>query len=128
MEPHRGDTNAVMRCHLGVEIPSGLPECGLQASSEQQGWYEGKWLFFNDAFKHSAWNNTDKRRIVIIMDVIRPEFLHKQRTICANIRARHFLLQVQNRVGVVKKLKYLVKAPLFGIIYVITYLFHNQKL
>ena len=128
VEPHRGDTNAVMRCHLGIEIPAGLPECGLQAGTQQQAWDEGKWLFFNDAFKHSAWNNTDKRRIVIIMDVIRPEFLYKQKKICANIRARHFVLQIQNKVKVIKKLKYLLKAPLFGIVYIVTYLFHNQEL
>jgi len=128
IEPHRGDTNAVMRCHLGIEVPAGLPDCGLQAGAEQQGWSEGKWLFFNDAFKHSAWNNTDKRRIVIIMDVIRPEFLPKQRKICANIRTRHFVLQIENNIQIIKKLKYLLKAPLFSIIYVITYLFHNQSL
>lgn len=128
VEAHRGDTNAVMRCHLGIEVPAGLPECGLQAGTEQQAWGEGKWLFFNDAFKHSAWNNTDKRRIVLIMDVIRPEFLHKERRICANIRARHFVLQMQNKVRIIKQLKYLVKAPLFGLVYCITYLLHNQKI
>jgi aspartyl/asparaginyl beta-hydroxylase (cupin superfamily) len=128
VEPHRGDTNAVMRCHLGIEVPAGLPECGLQAGTEQQAWGEGKWLFFNDAFKHTAWNNTDKKRIVIIMDVIRPEFQYKERRICANIRARHFVLQIQNKVRFIKYLKYPVKAPLFGIIYIITYLLHNQKI
>ena len=128
LEPHRGDTNAVMRCHLGIEIPAGLPECGLQAGEGQQGWEEGKWLFFNDAYKHSAWNNTDKRRIVIIMDVIRPEFLYKTRSICANIRARHLVIQLQSKVKIIKKLKYLVKAPLFGVVYGITYFIHNQGL
>ncbi len=123
---HRGDTNAVMRCHLGVEIPARLPECGLRAGSGEQGWEEGKWLFFNDAFKHSAWNNTDHRRIVVIMDVIRPEFLYKEKRICANIRARHALIQLQNKVKIIKKLKFLFKAPCFAFIYVFTYFFHNQ--
>jgi ornithine lipid ester-linked acyl 2-hydroxylase len=117
-----------MRCHLGIEVPAGLPDCGLQAGTEQQAWGEGKWLFFNDAFKHSAWNNTDKRRIVIIMDVIRPEFLYKTKSICANIRARHLVIQLQSKVKIIKQLKYIVKAPLFGVIYVFTYLFHNQSL
>jgi aspartyl/asparaginyl beta-hydroxylase (cupin superfamily) len=128
VEPHRGDTNAVMRCHLGIEVPAGLPDCGLQAGTEQQAWGEGKWLFFNDAFKHSAWNNTDKRRIVIIMDVIRPEFSSKERSICANIRARHFVLQIQNKAKFIKYLKYIIKVPLFGMVYCITYLLHNQKI
>jgi ornithine lipid ester-linked acyl 2-hydroxylase len=128
LEPHRGDTNGVIRCHLGIEVPAGLPDCGLQAGTEQQPWREGKWLFFNDAFKHSAWNHTDKRRIVIIMDVIRPEFFYKRKRICANIRARHILLQIQSRAKFIKYLRYTVKTPLFGLIYVFTYLFHNDKL
>lgn len=128
VEPHRGDTNAVMRCHLGIEIPAGLPECGLQAGTEQQAWGEGKWLFFNDAFKHSAWNNTDKRRIVIIMDVVRPEFLSKQKSICANIRARHFVLQITNKVKILKMMGPVFKVPVFGLVYGITYMLHNQNL
>src|SRR6185312_14098357 len=71
---HHGETNAIMRCHLGIEVPRTLPECGLRSGTETLGWAEGKWLFFNDAQHHSAWNNTDKRRIVLIIDVIRPEF------------------------------------------------------
>lgn len=128
VEPHRGDTNAVMRCHLGIEVPAGLPECGLQAGAEQQAWGEGKWLFFNDAFKHSAWNHTDKRRIVLIMDVIRPEFLSKKRRICANIRARHFVLQITNKVKILKIIGPIFKVPAFGVTYCITYLIHNQSL
>jgi len=125
---HRGDTNAVMRCHLGIEIPAGLPECGLRAGEEQQGWREGKWLFFNDAFKHSAWNNTDKRRIVIIMDVIRPEYLDKTKSICAHIRARHGALLIQNKFKLLKKLGILFIAPYFAVLYIITYFVHNQNL
>lgn len=28
--PHNGDTNAHMRCHMGIKIPGKLPECGFQ--------------------------------------------------------------------------------------------------
>lgn len=86
---HRGDTNAAFRCHLGIEVPEGRPNCGFMVSGEQRAWQEGKWLFFNDAQRHSAWNKTDKRRILLILDVIRPEFLHQQKTICARLIARH---------------------------------------
>jgi aspartyl/asparaginyl beta-hydroxylase (cupin superfamily) len=110
---HRGDTNGVFRCHLGIEVPASLPECGIRVGNEQQGWAEGKWLFFNDAWKHSAWNKTDKRRIVLIMDVIRPEFMSKKRMICTNILARHVLFHYQAKNSFVKKLPYLFKGMLF---------------
>jgi hypothetical protein len=34
---------------------------------------------------HEAWNMTDKPRMVLIMDVIREEFLPAQRQICRNV-------------------------------------------
>ncbi|HXB10736.1 MAG TPA: aspartyl/asparaginyl beta-hydroxylase domain-containing protein, partial [Bacteroidia bacterium] len=80
---HRGDTNAIMRCHLGIDIPDGLPQCGLKVGEEEKGWQEGKWTLFNDAYIHSAWNNSDKGRVVLILDTIRPEFLKKKNSICS---------------------------------------------
>lgn len=93
IDEHRGDTNAAFRCHLGIEVPEGLPNCGFMVSGEQKAWEEGKWLFFNDAQRHSAWNKTDKRRILLILDVIRPEFLNQQKMICARLIARHSINQ-----------------------------------
>lgn len=104
---HRGDTNAAYRCHLGIEIPEGLPNCGFMVNGEKKAWEEGKWLFFNDAQKHSAWNNTDKRRTLLILDVIRPEFISKQRIICARLTARHSFFQrpfLENLPKVIKKI------------------------
>jgi aspartyl/asparaginyl beta-hydroxylase (cupin superfamily) len=119
---HRGDTNAVFRCHLGIEIPASLPQCGIKVSSEEKSWAEGKWLFFNDAWKHSAWNKTDKRRIVLIIDVIRPEFIAKQRAICARILARHILLSYQSKSKLIKSLPRLFKNMLLSLIYVPLYI------
>lgn len=82
---HRGDTNSVIRCHLGTEVPDGIPACGMKVDDEERGWEEGKWLFFNDAHIHSAWNHTDKRRIVLIIDVIRPELATKMFAICTRV-------------------------------------------
>jgi len=60
--------------------------------------------------------------------VIRPEFLYKERSICANIRARHFVLQITNKVKILKIIGPVFKVPDFGVAYVITYLIHNQSL
>jgi ornithine lipid ester-linked acyl 2-hydroxylase len=30
INPHQGDTDAIIRCHLGLSIPASLPDCGFQ--------------------------------------------------------------------------------------------------
>lgn len=81
--PHCGDTNAIVRCHLGLQIPSGLPDCGLRVKSKRKQWEEGKVICFNDAYEHEAWNLTEKKRYVLIFDIIKPEFFHSRKNICA---------------------------------------------
>ena len=84
---HIGDTNAIARCHLGLSVPSGLPNCGLQVKDEKREWKEGEWLVFCDAFPHRAWNNTDKARYVLLIDFILPEFKSQQEEIVKDIRS-----------------------------------------
>lgn len=71
IKPHVGDTDAYYRCHFGLIIPGKLPECGIQVGSEKRAWKENEFLFFNDVYKHTAWNNTDELRVVLIIDVLR---------------------------------------------------------
>jgi aspartyl/asparaginyl beta-hydroxylase (cupin superfamily) len=122
LNEHRGDTNAVFRCHLGIEIPASLPQCGLKVGNEEQSWTEGKWVFFNDAWKHSAWNKTDSRRIVLIVDVLRPEFSSKKRVICTDILARHVLFHYQERSKIIKGLPRFLKGVLFLMICIPLYI------
>jgi aspartyl/asparaginyl beta-hydroxylase (cupin superfamily) len=84
---HIGDTNAIARCHLGLSIPSGLPDCGLQVNDEKREWKEGEWLVFCDAYPHRAWNNTDKARYVLLIDFILPEFKSQRDEIVKDIRS-----------------------------------------
>ena len=71
---HKGDSNAIYRCSLGLIIPEGLPRCGLRVGTEERSWEEGKVLVFDDANRHRAWNNTDKYRVVIVVDIFKPEY------------------------------------------------------
>ena len=100
---HRGDTNASIRCHIGIEVPAGLPACGIKVNETEKGWEEGKWTLFNDACIHSAWNHSDKRRVVLIMDIICPEFLKKKNSVCAHIIA---YLLISNKLSNAVTLKY----------------------
>ena len=71
---HVGDTDAYYRMHLGLKIPTGLPDCGIEVAGQQAAWQEGRCIAFNDVYYHSVWNRTDQERIVLIIDIMRPEF------------------------------------------------------
>lgn len=89
--PHCGDTNAIYRCHLGLDIPNGLPDCGFRVKDEKKAWEKAKWLIFMDAYNHEAWNNTNKERYIFLIDVMRDEFLLKKKFVCSTVLTSLFL-------------------------------------
>lgn len=80
--PHTGETNGVFRVHLGLSIPGEPPGCGFKVKDETRAWQEGKCLVFLDAFQHEAFNQTDEKRYVLILDIVRPEFQNLTKHIC----------------------------------------------
>jgi aspartyl/asparaginyl beta-hydroxylase (cupin superfamily) len=95
--PHVGETNAIIRCHLGIKIPAPLPQCGIRVNNEKRGWEEGKVICFNDAFNHEAWNLSKERRFILLFDIVRPEFMYQKNLICAyslGIASSRYVLQV----------------------------------
>jgi aspartyl/asparaginyl beta-hydroxylase (cupin superfamily) len=94
---HAGDTNAILRCHLGIEIPCGLPELGFNVEGEEMPWIQGGFLIFRDSFKHHAWNSSTKRRIIFVVDVIEDQFLEKKTQISINVRAFQVLHWLANK-------------------------------
>jgi len=95
---HQGDTNAIVRNHLGISVPEGLPNCGFRVCQEKRGWQEGKMLPFCDAQPHEAWNKTDKERIIMIIDIIRPEYAHIENDVCAMVIATHLLHGIDKQI------------------------------
>ncbi|OAN79406.1 hypothetical protein A8B78_11775 [Jannaschia sp. EhC01] len=87
INPHQGDTNAVIRIHLPLIVPAGLPECGFQVGNEARPWVEGQAMLFLDAKTHFAWNRSQGTRYVMILDVFRPEFSDRKAYVCANVLA-----------------------------------------
>ena len=68
---HRGPYKGVLRLHLGLLIPD--PEkCGIRVGDDVRHWQEGKVLIFDDTFPHAAWNDTDRHRVVLFVDLMRP--------------------------------------------------------
>lgn len=99
---HHGDTNAIMRCHLGVIVPGTLPQCGFMVDDEERNWQEGKLFAFCDARLHWAKNQTDKDRYVLIIDVMRPEFMPIKNKVCATVIATHVLYEIDKWVRFIK--------------------------
>lgn len=95
---HRGDTNAIIRSHLGLMVPGSLPDCGFQTGDEQRSWEEGQVLPFCDAQPHSAWNKTDTERLVLIIDVMREEYKHLKKKVCAIIITSHMMLMLDQKI------------------------------
>lgn len=89
--PHCGDTNAIYRCHLGLDIPTGLPDCGFKVKNETRAWENNKWLIFMDAYQHEAWNNSNKDRYIFLIDVLRDDFRAKKGLVCSTVLTSLFL-------------------------------------
>lgn len=80
IKPHQGYTSDVIRLHLGLIAPE--PDsalCGIQVGDETRGWGEGEILLFDDTQTHSAWNRSDRARIVLLLDLLRPSGREKWR-------------------------------------------------
>jgi aspartyl/asparaginyl beta-hydroxylase (cupin superfamily) len=99
IKPHQGDTNAIVRCHLGLVIPAAAPECAFRVGSVTRSWEEGKFLMFCDAHTHTAWNNTNERRYIMIVDVMRPEFVPQTKSVCSRVLANIYLEIMYQRIG-----------------------------
>lgn len=87
IKPHIGDTDAFYRVHMGLKVPAGLPDCGIEVAGLQAPWQEGRCLAFNDMYCHMAWNHTDQERVVLIVDILRPEFRERAVFVESGVRA-----------------------------------------
>ena len=70
---HRGPYNGVLRLHLGLIVPDAPAEdLAIQVDEQICQWHEGKALIFDDAYRHEAWNLTDRTRVVLFVDFVKP--------------------------------------------------------
>jgi aspartyl/asparaginyl beta-hydroxylase (cupin superfamily) len=116
INPHQGDTNAIIRAHLGLRVPSALPDCGFQVGKEIRPWEEGKMLLFCDAHTHTAWNHSGERRMVLIVDVMLPEFAGQEGAICSHVLASSLLQRVYQRFAWLNRLPGRVHSGLHSVL------------
>lgn len=96
IKPHGGDTNAIVRCHLGLKIPKDENLCAIKVNGFLKHWQQGKVIGFEDAFEHEAWNHSDETRIIMLFDVLKPQFIKDKRKICATIISSLYLQRFGN--------------------------------
>lgn len=77
LQPHQGGSeiaNHVLRCHYGLVIPE---KCGLVCDNNVCLHEDKKWIAFDDALSHAAFNFSTQHRFVLLIDVLRPSCLPK---------------------------------------------------
>lgn len=72
LPPHRGPYNGVLRLHLGLIVPEPAERCWIRVENERRHWNEGEVLIFDDALEHEVHNDTDRPRVVLFVDFLRP--------------------------------------------------------
>jgi len=70
--PHKGVTKGVIRGHLALIVPKDTENCWIRIHDQQVSWEVDKCLVFDDTFDHEVHNDTDERRVVLLLDVDRP--------------------------------------------------------
>ena len=98
--PHQGDTNITARCHLGLLIPAGLPDCGMKVNGTETGWEEGKIFAFSDAHWHSAWNHTSQHRYVFVIDVVLDTYANQRQVYCSKILSALTLKAISYKIRI----------------------------
>ncbi len=96
--PHHGDSNMIVRGHLGMIVPSGLPECGLEVNGETRGWQAGRMLLFCDAYVHRAWNRGTAPRLVMIIDVMLPQHRRALHAVCSHVLGSLLIFRLEARL------------------------------
>ncbi|MBC7881275.1 MAG: aspartyl/asparaginyl beta-hydroxylase domain-containing protein, partial [Anaerolineae bacterium] len=69
---HCGVSKGVLRYHLGLIVPAEGDQCCIRVDNEIRSWSEGKSLIFDDTFEHEVWNRDPRRRVVLMIDTLRP--------------------------------------------------------
>jgi aspartyl/asparaginyl beta-hydroxylase (cupin superfamily) len=80
--PHTGTSNTRTTIHLALVVP---PGCGFRVGAETRKWREGEAWAFDDTIEHEAWNDSDERRAILIIDGWNPLLTEAEREVVRRI-------------------------------------------
>jgi aspartate beta-hydroxylase len=87
--PHFGNANHRLTVHLPLIVPAG---CGVKVGGEARETRFGRLMIFDDSYEHSAWNDSEAARIVLIFEIWHPALSAAERTAIAGLLSRYDLL------------------------------------
>ena len=82
IQPHYGDTNGIVRVHLGLIVPDPHPIIGINVAGEETGWVEGDFMCFINVQKHFVWSKSSEKRYVLMLDIVPKPLWSRQKEIC----------------------------------------------
>jgi aspartyl/asparaginyl beta-hydroxylase (cupin superfamily) len=68
---HDGPYLGYLRYHLALLVPSVDPP-SMRVKDQVHTWREGHSILFDDSWNHQVYNTSPERRVVLIVDVVRP--------------------------------------------------------
>lgn len=68
---HRDPYAGSLRYHLGLITPND-DRCFIDVNGERYSWRDGEGVMFDETFIHSAQNNSEANRIILLCDIERP--------------------------------------------------------
>lgn len=71
LHSHYGPFKGVLRYHLGIDVPTD-GECFISVNGQTYDWKNGEGVLFDETYKHFATNQTSKPRVILFLDVKRP--------------------------------------------------------
>jgi aspartyl/asparaginyl beta-hydroxylase (cupin superfamily) len=74
--PHTGSTNIRLLVHLPLILPG---PARFRVGNETRSWEMGQAWAFDDTIEHEAWNDADKLRVILIIDVWNPYLSEAER-------------------------------------------------
>ncbi len=106
IKAHFGGSNALVRHHLGINIPGKYPEVGFKLKKEIRTWKEGKLLSFCEAHRHYVWNYTNQKRVVLLFDTIHPQYQHKKYTVISGVSTILLMVLLLKHFPILNKFSY----------------------
>lgn len=69
---HRGVSRGIMIAHLGLYVPGDFARCRMDVDGQPVHWKDGGTFVFDDTYPHEVWNDTDERRVILLIQFRRP--------------------------------------------------------
>jgi len=69
ISPHCDLWNFSLNLHLAVKIPD---RCRIRVGNETRSWQEGRCLLFDYTYEHEAWNDSNEKRVCLLVDIWNP--------------------------------------------------------